>query len=376
MPRHSHFACLLAVFVLFLAGCGDEPEMPASPKVQADGPQPQCVIQQTEHDFGSMLVGDTIKYRFPIENQGEGELRLQTGRPTCKCTTFELGKSVLKRGESTELIVAIEGKRADKNFSHGGPIYTNDINAQEVQFRLRGIVSVPVLVSPPQKWVVDADDVPEEGLISGFLVTRVFDEMTIKSIECQNTKLNLEWQRATDEQMTEQDWEKATSAVAIILKVDPDLSPMLIREPVTIHIDQHHKPIFLEIELRKRGPIKVIPTPGGRNYQWHELQQELQMGEFSRNTERTAALQLLVDHSEFKEALQLTQIEASPRFVKVKLDDGKPLGRDKRRYTLKITIPAGFPASARGLENPGLLQIKTNHPSGQQFDLQLTFRTF
>ena len=175
---------------------------------------------------------------------------------------------------------------------------------------------------------------------------------------------------------TDASFKKATSAVAIILKVDPDLSPMLIREPVTIHIDQHHKPIFLEIELRKRGPIRVIPTPGVRNYQWHELQQELQMGEFSRNTERTAELQLLVDHSEFKEALQLTQIEASPRFVKVKLDDGKPLGRDKRRYTLKITIPAGFPASARGLENPGLLQIKTNHPSGQQFDLQLTFRTF
>lgn len=346
------------------------------PMVSSTGPQPECVVQQTEYNFGGMLVGDTVSYRFLIENHGEGVLQLQTGKPTCKCTTFELGKKELKKGESTELIVEIEGKRPDENFEHGGPILTNDINAQEVQFRLKGVVSVPVFVFPPEAWIVKANDVPEEGLIVGFLVSRVFDDMSIKDMEFESEHFTLEWHKCTEQQMAVQEWDKAQSAVAIVLKVDPDLPPMLIREPVSVHIDQHHKPISLEIELQKRGPIRIMPKPGVRNYQWHELQQGLQMGEFSRQKERVVELQLFVDHSEFKEALQLTDIEAIPKFLEVEMDEGKPLGDSKRRYTMKIRIPAGYPATARGRDNPGLLRIKTNHPSGQQIDLQMTFRTF
>ena len=347
-----------------------------APFVRSKGPQPECVIQQTEYNFGGMLVGDSVSHRFLIENHGEGDLVLRAGKPTCKCTTFAVGKNVLKKGESTELVVEIKGKQPDENFSHGGPVYTNDIHAQEVQFRVNGVVSVPVFVFPPEVWLVKANDIPEEGLIIGFLVSRAFEKLSIKSIEYENKDFNLEWYPATEEQMTVQEWEKAKSAVAIVMKVGADLPPMLVREPVTVHIDQHHAPIQLEIELQKRGPIRIMPKPGARNYQWHELQQGLQMGEFSRETDRTVELQLFVEHSEFKEALQLTEIEASPKYLQVEMDKGKALGKTKRRYTLKITIPAGYPATSRGKDNPAVLKIQTNHPSGQRIDLQMTFRTF
>ena len=75
------------------------------PKPSEQGPWPKAIFDETEYSFGSMQVGTEKEHEFIIRNEGDAELKLQAGQPTCKCTAFELSDTVVGPGDQTKLLV-------------------------------------------------------------------------------------------------------------------------------------------------------------------------------------------------------------------------------------------------------------------------------
>ena len=62
--------------------------------------------------------------------------------------------------------------------------------------------------------------------------------------------------------------------------------------------------------------------------------------------------------------------------LEIELDEGRPAANNKTRYQLTISVPPNLPRTSRGRNNPGVVTIKTNHPSGQEIQMQLTLQSF
>src|SRR5215471_3119449 len=69
----------------------------------ADDHGPKATPDSEEYDFGAMERDSYKSHTFTIRNDGQSPLNLIKGESTCRCTTFELEKTDLQPGESTNV---------------------------------------------------------------------------------------------------------------------------------------------------------------------------------------------------------------------------------------------------------------------------------
>jgi hypothetical protein len=74
----------------------------------AAGPQPQVVVGHTQHDFGAVAAGQTLRHRFAVKNRGR--TRIVLNRDTCgDCGDDpQPGHIILGPGEETEIPVVLK----------------------------------------------------------------------------------------------------------------------------------------------------------------------------------------------------------------------------------------------------------------------------
>tara|TARA_Y100001980_G_C14556922_1_gene354074 strand:+ start:45230 stop:46303 length:1074 start_codon:yes stop_codon:yes gene_type:complete len=77
------------------------PPMTAEEKANA----PRLAIDRTNHDFGRLTEGNTVKTTFQISNTGKNTLSIRDTRGNCGCTVSSLPKTELKPGESIPMTV-------------------------------------------------------------------------------------------------------------------------------------------------------------------------------------------------------------------------------------------------------------------------------
>ena len=77
------------------------PPMTAEEKASA----PRLAIDRTNHDFGRLTEGNTVKTTFQISNTGKNTLNIRDTRGNCGCTVSSLPKTELKPGESMPMTV-------------------------------------------------------------------------------------------------------------------------------------------------------------------------------------------------------------------------------------------------------------------------------
>lgn len=362
-------------------GTGEESHDPPSneaeikkPEISESGPWPKIVVDRKRFEFGSMLLGEKKSHVFTIRNEGDADLELVEGKPTCKCTQFRLSKHTVAPGESSDLTVEWHGKLVDQNFQHGGSVYSNDPNNPETRFAVAGIVDEAIQMLPAGVWYVNAESGNETGEAEASLISRVIEDLQIKSIEPESPYLEV-----TSEKMSAERIENLSvrpgviSGQVIRLALKPETPPGTFHSRIVIGIEGVEDSVTVNVAATKQGPVKILAPPG---VMWNEEKSGLGLGRFPKEKGREVSLNLLVDHSDFDEPLKLENIDATPSFVEAELDDGVDIGPMRRRYKLTIRIPAGIPAIARSARQPGVLKISTNHPSGQIFNILLSFTAF
>ncbi|MGI6719232.1 MAG: DUF1573 domain-containing protein [Bacteroidales bacterium] len=83
--------------------------MTASDIDSKDG-MPEITFKTTEHDFGDILTGETIKYSFKFKNTGKGDLIISAVKATCGCTIPKFSTDPVKPGGEGYIDVTFDSK--------------------------------------------------------------------------------------------------------------------------------------------------------------------------------------------------------------------------------------------------------------------------
>jgi hypothetical protein len=107
---------LLTIIISFsLLSCGNgkndklDTDVVKSPKSgdypNRDFKAPRIVFDKTEHNFGSVIEGELVKYTFRFTNEGHKDLILSKVSSTCGCTVPDYSNKPIKPGERGQIDV-------------------------------------------------------------------------------------------------------------------------------------------------------------------------------------------------------------------------------------------------------------------------------
>lgn len=120
-----HHLLVVVITALCLGGCKggsdsgtSSPDLVTNP-VSADGKQntsrlPVLEFEETTHDFGLMVQGERLTYKFRCTNTGGANAVISDVSSTCGCTITSWTKQPIKPGEKgeVEVIFSSGGKPA------------------------------------------------------------------------------------------------------------------------------------------------------------------------------------------------------------------------------------------------------------------------
>lgn len=334
------------------------------------GPWPKAVTQETSYDFNRMRLGSKQDYEFTITNEGDAPLKLKTGDPTCKCTKFKLSATEIAPGESETLLIEWHGKFATTAFQHGGPVYTNDPERMKMNFRVAGTVDAPVVTLPKAKWDAGTMVSDEPKTFEGKLFSRIIPEMTIESIAALTEFTTAEYVPMTEDELKTNE---ALSGWKFQVTVRPDFNVGLLSDQLTVVVAELAEEIDIPVEARRLGQIRMNSMKGAR---FDPLSRRLDLGHFPAVKGRKAEVMLIVDQKNFKEELQLLDVESSPGSLKVSLE---PIGKGTgviARYRMTVEVPPGGLRHERMKGNWATIRCRTNHPTEKDIQLQVAFSAF
>jgi hypothetical protein len=342
----------------------DEPdatvELPQNrPIPSSTGPWPIAKPDKTRFDFGRMAVNAKNQHTFVIRNTGDADLVLKEGKPTCKCTTFALESRTLKPGEETKLVIDWKaGPSADRGFSHGGDVFTNDPKRPAINFGVTGAIEMPVEILP-NIWNVGAINLNSKGLFQASIGSSVTDKLEIEPIESPSGNVIVTVRPMTDEELSQGTWVKGFRVEG---EIAADIAPGKFEEEITFNVKgiDEMPSLIVPVTARKHGSFILQPLEGAMFVPDKLL---LQLGSFPASTGRTARLLVIVDEKDMTEPFQISEIEADPPFITASLQPiGVPTGTI-HRYAMEISVPSGRPRTKKTESQPGHITIHTNHPS-------------
>ncbi len=175
------FVVLGAVGVVALVLPGSRP---GSLRIGGDAPQ-AIVVGGPQYDFGLLEVGQTGSHEFVIRNEGPGILKLEAGKPSCKCTSFTIAETELQPGEQTMAEVEWSGDSSMVAFRQTAPVKTNDPKNPSIELVITGEILQLVGVEPSPLTLSRISSSKEHQ--SEFLVySPAVEQFEITSIEPQN----------------------------------------------------------------------------------------------------------------------------------------------------------------------------------------------
>ncbi|MDD4603572.1 MAG: DUF1573 domain-containing protein [Bacteroidales bacterium] len=118
------FCSLVTVFILTGCNSGGNGRSASVPTDVVSNPNsatgksdlsslPVIQFEETEHDFGRILEGETVSFSFKFKNTGKSELVIADVTTSCGCTVPSYPKTPLQPGEKGIVKVAFNsiGKR-------------------------------------------------------------------------------------------------------------------------------------------------------------------------------------------------------------------------------------------------------------------------
>ncbi|MFO1020207.1 MAG: DUF1573 domain-containing protein [Planctomycetales bacterium] len=347
--------------VLALPGCEGSKSAPA-PAAVADAKAPKVEVDNVNHDFGAMQVGEEKEHTFVITNKGEGDLQLTPGTPTCKCTSFVVEKHLLKPGESTKSTVRWKPKEESDTFRQVAPIETNDPNVPKVQLNIVGIVRTKVSIRPGLEW--DLGDVSESGEkeISGKVYTQVLDQLKIVEVKCSNPNIKVEVAPMSDTNL-----KKIPAKVGydITLKFGNQVPIGEIKETLAIKTDAGEETHFLvDLKGRRPGPLRVL-APGFSVKRW-----TLNLGTFpaKEGTKREISM-----FYEGQGDIQIKEAQSDNPALKVNIRRDNEFKGRGQRIIAQFEVPSREKQELHTDATPVKVKIDTNQPTVGTINLNVLF---
>ena len=204
-------------------------------------------FERRGHDFGQIVRGQVMKYRFKFKNAGNGPLRIQGVHAACGCTAVEADKGkIYQAGESGFVDVTLDSSDFAGKMMKVVTVLTNEKITPDRTLTVRAHVLSEFEVNPP---LADFGDVVGgEGATRIIRVSPIGDyALKLKGTEFAKEVLDVGLTR------DKRDW-----IVTVSLK--PGLKPGFFKESVIVRTGSKSLP---ELVIPVRGTIRgnIVAAP-------------------------------------------------------------------------------------------------------------------
>jgi hypothetical protein len=308
-----------------------------------------------------MALGETGQHDFVIRNTGAAPLKLAKGPTQCKCTLTGLKEQDLAPGGEAKIHLEWTPKSLGP-FNQSATIWTNDPEHAEISLSVEGEMMSEIVTEPENNWVLGTIQTGQENQFTGAIYSAIYNEFEITGIETSTDRLTVTSQPLTDQEKSEH---QALSGYRLRGSIRATDTAGPIRETVTVLTNLEKHPQFeFQVTGNQSGPVLVI-APG-----WYAGSHLLQLGIIDAQQGKTQKLTLMVEP--FDGQLELTEIKATPSFVKVSLQPEENAGNARRRrYSLTLEIPPGIPPGIWLSDKLGKILMQTNHPLQPEMEINL-----
>jgi len=112
------FSILFFTLIVFFSGCGDGKNaitsdlivVPATASGKETDKYPVMAFEKTSHDFGQIIRGERVSYRFKFKNIGKLPLIISDVPSSCGCTVPEFSKLPVSPGEEGYVMVTFNSQ--------------------------------------------------------------------------------------------------------------------------------------------------------------------------------------------------------------------------------------------------------------------------
>ncbi len=113
---------------------------PVSAEGEADMSMlPKFKFDTTEHDFGKIIDGVKVAYKFKFTNVGGSDLIISQVRPTCGCTATRFPHNPVKPGESAFIELTFDSSRRI-GFNHKSASVVANTQPNVVNLQIKAMV--------------------------------------------------------------------------------------------------------------------------------------------------------------------------------------------------------------------------------------------
>lgn len=103
---------------------------------------PKMEFDKKVHDFGVIIQGEKVAYKFKYKNVGGSDLIIKSAKGSCGCTVPTFSKEPIKPGESGDIEVVFNSSGRKGNQHKTISIFTNSQPNKEV-LTVTGQIVVP-----------------------------------------------------------------------------------------------------------------------------------------------------------------------------------------------------------------------------------------
>ena len=116
---------------------------------RATNPNAKAIVKETSHNFGIMDAKTVGSHDFFIQNVGTADLILTVDRTSCSCLGIDISPSRVPPGGTAKCHLKYTAEQAMiGKFAQGGIVRSNDPDNQEIQLKVEGVFTNPVVMKP------------------------------------------------------------------------------------------------------------------------------------------------------------------------------------------------------------------------------------
>jgi hypothetical protein len=334
----------------------EDKDLKKRPEIVSKEPFPKAVTGERVHEFGTMGLNEEQKHKFKISNEGKGQLDLEVGPSSCKCTVGNLPKKRVMPGETVDVELIWKGKEVTNNFAQYATIWTSDPSSPEIQFKVYGKVAEKYVVAPAVNWHVGHITDVQDGATTGQILSSV-DQFKVNSVDVNNPHVKVTY--APIDSMTLVSLH-AKSGYDFNVKADRGLAMGTFRIPLRIHTTiDGGKTIEVDVTGTRSGPILYLPPQG--HAQWYAEKARLSLGRIHRGVGSKVKLPAIVYGMNDK--LRIEKVTSDAPYLKVSLETNPEVSQGQQQGVFFVfEVPPGSPPETRVPPNGVPVTLETNHP--------------
>jgi Protein of unknown function (DUF1573) len=338
------------------------------PAIVDKAPFPKAVtVGPRVHEFGTMALNEEMKHTFTISNKGEGQLDLEVGPSSCKCTVGNLSKKNVMPGEKVDVELTWRGKEVSNNFAQQATIWTSDPDSPEINFKVYGKVAEKYVVIPEKAWHVGHVTDVQEGVTTG-QVASMIDKFQIISVDSTNPHVKVTFVPLDSITLMSL---KGKAGYQFTVKVDRDMPMGTIRVPIRIHTTlEGNKTIEIDVTGTRSGPMLFLP-PIGKGM-WVAEKSRLNMGRVKHEDGSVVKLPAIIYGT--KEKFKVLKTTTDADYLKVSVEPNPEIARGEQQGVYFVfELPPGSPSVTRINPNGVHITLETNHPKLKDLHFEVEF---